>query len=242
MSATQRLWRQVKRTLNQQGWDARRLPRRAPSWQGPYLHQIYPRLETIFVHVPKTGGTSVQVALSPWANKRFTGGHTTALEFAFIEPEAWQRYFTFGFVRDPWDRLLSAYQYLMALPPELGISLQDFVRGRLLRYADDFDGFVAHLAAEPTVIYYVPHLRPQHTFLGDPQGHILVDHVARFEAIDAEWRGICQRIGIDVPLPHHRQSTPPTVHPPRYTAQSRAQVATLYQRDIALFGYATPDD
>ena len=232
----------MKHALNRRGWDARRLPRNVAAWRGPYKHQIYHPLKSIFVHVAKTGGSSVEAALTPWLDKPFAGGHTSALEFAFIEPEAWHQYFTFGFVRNPWDRLLSAYKYLMTLPPELGIEQQDFVRARLLRYMGDFDGFVAHLAAEPTALYFLDHLRPQHLFLCDPPGNILVDHVARFEAIDAEWRGICQRIGIDVALPHHRRSSPPATLPPRYTAQSRAQVATLYQRDIALFGYATPDD
>ena len=232
------LWPRVKRALHRVGLDVRRLPRDAPAWRGPYIHQVYDAICTSFVHVPKTGGTSIEHSLEPHLDKPFAGGHTTAAQFALICPAEWRDYFSFGFVRNPWDRLLSAYRYLMQLPPELGIEQQDFVRQRWLRYENDFEGFVGALAAEPTSIFFVAHLWPQVYYLCDPSGEVMVDFVGRYERLHEDWARVCHRIGIEAPLPHLRRTSerrPP--YTAVYTPRSREQVATLYRQDIEAFGY-----
>jgi hypothetical protein len=56
----------------------------------------------VFIHVPKTGGTSIRTAL----DMRSTPYHITAQKVRDDHPEAASR-FSFAFVRNPWDRLVS---------------------------------------------------------------------------------------------------------------------------------------
>ena len=59
-------------------------------------------LDYSFVHINKTGGTSVVVALG------LPFGHLTAREkIEQLGRERWDGRFTFAFVRNPWDRVAS---------------------------------------------------------------------------------------------------------------------------------------
>src|SRR5437588_5671820 len=67
--------------------------------------QIYHRLKTIFVHVPKTAGTSIErhLQMQDCASGPI-GGHTTASAFQRHFPDAFGEYFKFAVVREPVDR------------------------------------------------------------------------------------------------------------------------------------------
>ena len=60
----------------------------------------------VFVHVPKAAGTSVATAT---IGRR--AGHFTAAEIRAAMGPAFDRMFTFSVVRNPMDRLASAYRF-----------------------------------------------------------------------------------------------------------------------------------
>jgi hypothetical protein len=89
----------------------------------------------IFIHVPKTGGTSIVRALYPYLDmsqdvvmgghpdhedkkdvQRIKSGeihkHSTSQEIKnFVGEEMWDDYFIFSFVRNPYDRIVSTYEW-----------------------------------------------------------------------------------------------------------------------------------
>ena len=65
------------------------------------------KMHPVFIHVPKTGGTTVRNVL-PVACL----DHTPARHNALLQREP--RPFSFSFVRDPWDRLASWYLFSSA--------------------------------------------------------------------------------------------------------------------------------
>jgi Sulfotransferase family len=91
----------------------------------------------VFIHIHKTGGTSVAASLlrdlapediavregpgrAAESADQTPSKHGTAVEARdYIGSEAWERYFTFAIVRHPIDRALSLYRYIeaQARPP-----------------------------------------------------------------------------------------------------------------------------
>lgn len=110
----------------------------------------------VFIHIPKTGGTSVRSALGMGARPY----HVTAKDMWQKYPD-WTSKFSFAFVRNPWDRLVSWVHRTSTWPPDrfdqLGLEPQvdyildedgkplvDFI-GRFESLADDFNTICGHL-------------------------------------------------------------------------------------------------
>ena len=80
---------------------------------------IYDKYKCIHIHIPKTAGTSITKALHGKdfvlfdTNKKIWRQHATALETReHYGKEKWDSYFKFSIVRNPFDRLVSAYNWL----------------------------------------------------------------------------------------------------------------------------------
>lgn len=67
----------------------------------------------IFIHIPRTGGSSIEKALcgKDWFNIHAPSKHLTAYSAKKIYAEYWNKYFKFTFVRNPWDRMVSLLKY-----------------------------------------------------------------------------------------------------------------------------------
>jgi len=156
--------------------------------------------KTVFVHVPKTAGQSVeQVFLelldltwetrAPLLLRKNTVpelgpprlAHLTAeqyVRFKYMTQEQFDSYFKFAFVRNPWDRMVSYYKYLDE-SSDLGFK-QYLMDSFLTKMWKDMNWFV----------------RPQSSFLYDDDDRLLVDYVGRFENLQADFNKVCERIGI----------------------------------------------
>ena len=75
--------------------------------------------DIIFVHVPKCGGKSVWNALKPEFRNKHGKVPTHLPLFCTDYPEG---AFTFGFVRNPWDRQVSFYHYMSQRQRNVGDS------------------------------------------------------------------------------------------------------------------------
>ena len=192
--------------------------------------QIYHHLKTIFVHVPKAAGTSIEQALRA-SPKDVVGGHTTAVGFRSKYGELFHQYYKFALVRHPVDRFISAFHYRLQRPvhPALG--------NEVVHQAGSLDAFLEKLAADPGLIFRIVHLLPQHQFICDATGSILVDSIFKFENLPFIWKDISQRIG----LPYHPlPKTNPSVrdHWEAYANPGlTAFVRAAYARDFTLFSY-----
>lgn len=200
---------------------------RVADWRGRGAYSGYPdRYRCIFIHVPKTAGHSVTTGLFDQIT-----GHSMWHRYYVANPRKFHRYFKFAFVRNPWDRLVSTYHFLLG--GGMTKSDADWARDNIRDL--DFGQFVRRWLNEQNVLTEI-HFRPQNHFIADDHGHIMMDFVGRFETIDADFLTIATRLGLCVNLPSgnrsdHRHYTT------YYDDETRDIVASVYAKDIDMFGY-----
>ena len=76
----------------------------------------------------------------------------------------------------------------------------------------------------------------QHISIADDSG-IVVDYVGRFENLEADFRVVCERIGLPpLKLPHIRKSCHKDYRR-YYDKKTIRTVAEVFKEDIRMFGY-----
>ena len=203
-----------------------------------HLFSLFDRYRCLFVHIPKAGGVSVYNSLfAPASGQDYVKsvGHHSIRDYELIfGRKAVQTYFTFTVVRNPWARVLSAYQFLR----RGGFHQQDAAWAeRHLSQFSSFDEFVAQWLTPPN-IYRALHFVPQHEFLRSRSGQLNLDFVGRLETIQADFDSIKEKIGIDCDIRHlNKSKSKPHHYRQSYTARSRHIVEQIYRTDIETFGY-----
>jgi chondroitin 4-sulfotransferase 11 len=128
------------------------------------------------------------------------------------------RLFKFAIVRNPYARVVSAWEYLIS---------QHRIRSR------DFSTFVCNTDLPKFDIHF--HRQVDHLFyLGKP----VVDFIGKLENIENDWHTIAMQIGAPLSLPRANK----TDHPhweTYYTPAAKEAVAAEYRADFALLGYET---
>lgn len=202
-----------------------------PSAQLPASFIPLQKTQSLFIHVPKAAGTSVGHYLYGCR----TGDHMTLLDYRTALPkDVFNTAFKFTFVRNPWDRLVSAYFYLK--DGQRSRFDQQQAQGSVLQH-DSFEDFVTEFVAHKDLNAFV-HLKEQHLFLRLPGRGLGVDFVGRFERLNADFDTIAKRLGKDVVLEHRNASILRKAdYRDVYTPLMVDVVAKAYAKDIAYFDY-----
>lgn len=196
----------------------------------------------IFIHIPRTGGTSIENAIWPgersegdlwmgfvskYHNKYQTGGlqHLLAPQIRKeVGAEVFDSYFKFAFVRNPWDKAVS--QYMLTRRRK---DLQEFIG---MNDGDSFKRYLELIARREHVQWM-----PQHRFVFDEDGRRLVDFVGRFERLEADAATVFSRLGLSAEL-SHAHATERLPMSQYYDAEAVEMVLRHYAQDIDVFGYS----
>lgn len=184
-------------------------------------------LKTIFIHIPKTAGTSLYELIG------YTYiGHVTYRWYKDRNADKFNKYFKFAIVRNPWDRLVSTYFYLK----KGGNNAMDeyWAKKHIYKYTD-FDTFVKEWVTEKNVDSWM-HFMPQHKYIYNERDELQVDYVARFENLSDDFKVIAKRLNSNKELPRVNVSKR-THYKDYYTEETKAIVAQVYSKDIELFDY-----
>ncbi|MEY8216329.1 MAG: sulfotransferase family 2 domain-containing protein [Colwellia sp.] len=185
--------------------------------------------ECVFVHIPKTAGTSLQKTLFNFAHT----GHFRWDEYRAMNRKKFDNYYKFAFVRNPWDRVVSAYFYLNnGGGNEIDKKWSESV---LAKYAS-FDEFVLNWLTLDNVKTW-NHFVPQAEFIFDDKDHMRVDFCGRFENINEDFLVVSNKLGSERKLKDLNKSSRGN-YAQYYTAETKAVVAKVYERDIRLLGYS----
>jgi hypothetical protein len=178
-----------------------------------------------FVHVYRTGGTSVQQALIQ--HEELTIGykrlpHQSILEAIREKPEM-QRALKVAIIRDPWTWLVSQYHF---------VNDARYSKGRHDWYGKTrgFEDFVFRYKSD-----YPYRYRVQADFVCDGDARVLVDRLYPFERIDQFWLDMADYLGVQIPPIHLLRATPPGVDVDGYyTGPLRTFVRDAFAQDFEL--------
>jgi len=197
-----------------------------------YCLSPFDELNCIFIHIPKAAGISICRAL--FGN--LGGGHTTISKYELIYPKAdFDQRFKFTVVRNPWDRVVSAFYFLKE--GGFGDENPQWLKQHIHRYKD-FESFVVNELASEAVQEKL-HFKPQVLFLQNDHGAIPVDFIGKFENLSDDLAVISKRLGIESNLEHNNktQGRKQASYRDNYNEQTKEIVRELYQGDIKAFGY-----
>jgi hypothetical protein len=186
----------------------------------------------IFVHITKCAGISIATSL--FGN--LGGGHLRATHYQLIfNQREFEEYYKFTFVRNPWDRLVSAFLFLK----KGGANKIDrqWAEENLSQYTD-FHTFVTNWVNRKNVNTW-KHFVPQYKFLCQPGKQVpVVDFIGHFECINEDFATIQKRLGCSTSLKHlNKTEGVKKEYREYYTEATKQIVADVYKEDIDIFGY-----
>lgn len=185
----------------------------------------------LWYRVPKVGSRSIYYHLK--RHLEFECDHP----YDFLIPvNLYRDYFKFGFVRNPWDRLVSCWSQKVARK-----NLFAWVDAETWSRLRDFPAFV-DFVSELDLTHCDAHLRLQSRLIDLSQ----VDFVGRLEHFDRDYPEVCRRIGVPLDgLERINRSTRADLSTRGHTGHYREfytdaladKVRDLYRLDIQIFGY-----
>lgn len=204
----------------------------------------------IFVEVPKTASTSFREVLGfpkrphldiveirkkmidnwPFADVSGTRGKLHKLNNlipAKIRKNAIEKqfnsYFKFGFVRNPWDRIVSLYFR------KEGIKMSDRMT---------FDEFVNWIQNSSDTSVHTSVHKNQLDWFTDEDGKVAADFIGKFENLEEDYEIVFKKLGINKKLPHINKRNANNKHYTEYyTPETRDIIAEKFSVDIEYFGY-----
>jgi len=204
--------------------------------------------EFIFLRVRKVASTSMKDILLPlciprpesrlayiksrarleWDYQKYAGrAHENIRAVQKRMPaDKFNRYFKFAFVRNPWERLVSEYEFLLDRPKH--------GRHARVKNLNGFEQFI-HLQIPRSDAY-------QMNMLCNRKGRLLMDFVGKLENLQSDWQTVCERIGIPYQaLPHKNVTKHKRPFQDYYDHESRQLVERHWAREIELFEYSFDD-
>ena len=185
----------------------------------------------IFVHIPKCAGISVVKSLFG----DFDCGHAGLKRYQIMfAPADFKSYFKFTVVRNPFDRLVSAFLFLK----NGGVNEKDRRwAGKKFSEYDNFDSFVKGWV-NPRNVEHALHFRPQSRFICVTKNQPGLDFIGYLENIEADFSFIREKLKLNAPLVEsNRNAAREKDYRHYYTDASRKIAAAVYAQDLQLLGY-----
>ncbi|MCK4473133.1 MAG: sulfotransferase family 2 domain-containing protein [Anaerolineae bacterium] len=196
----------------------------------------------IFIHIVRTGGTSIKHALAIYdstsvehppvtpadhiniRSNQFRK-HATAVEVkAKLPNEIFKNYFKFTFVRNPWDLMASQYHYLL--------QKKDHRLHTLVSRMDSFEEYIDWRAHQSDRKFL-----QQKDYCFDSDGKLLMNFMGRYETLENDFMTICDLIKVGpIRLPRLNASEHGSYRN-YYNQRTRHMIYDLYRQDIELLQY-----
>jgi hypothetical protein len=210
----------------------------------------------IYIHINHCGGSAVEDALASFGEAKparidnitrddildsqlpiGATQHLTALELKkFYGDDLWSEYYTFTFVANPFDRIVTAY--LQRGRPFFGHrNLLDFLKGPYCNTSEQVpDGFPQQAYSHARVKRMVS---SSYSWLSDENGALLdLDFIGRKESLSRDFQEVIDKLGLETRL-GRANKTPRKRHYSTYhNEETRRWVEERMADDLDHFGYS----
>ncbi|MEY2905129.1 MAG: hypothetical protein RJA52_1145 [Bacteroidota bacterium] len=197
---------------------------------------VYPKqqVNAVFVHIPKTAGTSIKVFCGQ-NNIKILGHGIYEESFKYLKDLQCQFHDTFLFTvcRHPLTRAISAFYYLSTG----GQTEQDKKDAEkyILPYSGNFTEFVLNEFPKGEILEQI-HFIPQYKWVCDDKEELLVDFVCKYENLENDFRKIATIFGnrfFELPKLNRTTKFSNSVD----INQVEKHIKEAYGKDYALFNY-----
>jgi len=174
----------------------------------------------IFIHIPKTGGSSIEKSLDknvPHVGKKNPSYHlqntlpqnkhyNTREYIDALDKKIFDEYFKFSFVRNPWSIEVSRFEWM-----------------KLHGHKFSFKKYIHQETCKSFLNYWLD--------------LDCTNFIGRFENLQEDFNIICKKIGIQPQKLSHINKNAHKHYAEYYDNETREIVAEKYARDIEYFGY-----
>ncbi|MFB3041791.1 MAG: sulfotransferase family 2 domain-containing protein [Candidatus Poribacteria bacterium] len=206
----------------------------------------------VYIDIAKVASSSLKATFASvlGIDLDAAGGNPHAVSFPRPPPaekggaRLYPSLYTFAFVRNPWDRLVSCYR------DKIGGAVKEFTEfsdSGVAYCLERFEAFFANMSFEEFVdaVVAIPdeqadeHFRSQNPYLTNSKGETAVDFVGRYENLEADFRYVAERIGLPstIELPRLQAARHSVNYVDYYTKETREIVAHRFREDIERFAY-----
>lgn len=212
-----------------------------------YIHDTYvdgieytvdSKRQVSYLVISKAACSSIKASMIDRELSEYDPIHYTATQLGMRRDhlsDEEKDFFTFTFVRNPFDRLVSCYVGKLHDEPEKRgrNEFAGYLGGYLLN-SGSFDVFVKKICVIPDRLMD-RHICPQYLQVFRRDGTSRVGYIGHFEHLEDEFREIQEKYGLH-PLKHFNKSSKEDYRD-YYTIKTARKVYRKYRKDIRAFGY-----
>jgi len=206
------------------------------------------KYKSIFLHIPKAAGTSVE---------RFLRQIDSEIPQKILRKRGFSHflndhldYYVFSFVRNPYDRFVSAWKWgelkfskegnLPFYQKSRSVSFEEYVLLTTdLDYRKDNQNLWSEYDEYHTLpqFEFFPHLNGGHYFTDEINPEFTCDFIGKFENLNQDFNKVCSSIGAtELKLPHAYNSKT-FKQPHQWTNELKEKVYSFYKKDFEFFSY-----
>lgn len=197
----------------------------------------------IFFALPKTGTHSIRFALRPHLGehdeehvalfhqskfdieefKTRNNGHFSVQEIMpHLRKEVWDTYYKFTFVRNPYDRFVSAIVFTNKNLQKHPALVKPFI-----------EKFVTKPGFEENIFF-----KPLYDYLINEAGNFCMDFIGKTETMEQDYQKICTHLGIPIESIGIENSTKRNTYQEALSPLSKLKIEEIYKNDIEKFRYS----
>ena len=181
----------------------------------------------IFIHIQRTGGSSIINLLKQHLGEEIeiVAQHGNARSEENHLLKSHNTYFTFAFVRSPWERILSWYLLINK-------ESQENIEKEKIKFERFLASDSAFKSGDPHFHYN------QLDYITDKEGHLYTDKIYRFENYKSEIESLQKTLNLPVVDAQKMNSTWDKEYRDYYTKNSQELIANKCKKDIEYFNYS----